>query len=94
MGKASWDARVTGLGPRDVPENDKRRRVGQSVVDAAAWREQQGPRLRDDGDSIVQKHIFLEQRKRLVIQTKQRNTSVLFSNEYKSRSHIVQKSIN
>lgn len=44
MGKASWDARVTGLGPRDVPENDKRRRVGQSVVDAAAWREQQGPR--------------------------------------------------
>lgn len=36
MGKASWDARVTGLGPRDVPENDKRRRVGQSVVDAAA----------------------------------------------------------
>lgn len=23
MGKASWDARVTGLGPRDVPENEK-----------------------------------------------------------------------
>lgn len=23
MGKASWDARVTGLGPRDVPEKDR-----------------------------------------------------------------------
>lgn len=22
MGKASWDARVTGLGPRDVPEKE------------------------------------------------------------------------
>lgn len=35
MGKASWDARVTGLGPRDVPENEKGVK-GLRCVDAAA----------------------------------------------------------
>lgn len=47
MGKASWDARVTGLGPRDVPENDRKCRVGQSVVDAAVQSAQQAQKITD-----------------------------------------------
>lgn len=79
MGKASWDARVTGLGPRDVPENDKRRRVGQSVVDAAAWREQQGPRLRDHGDSRrAQVNSFVIAKKEVSDSNRAKETHLFF----------------
>lgn len=48
------------------------------VVDAAARPEQRGPELRDQGDSIVYKCIFVflflsNQKKRLVIHTEKRN---------------------
>lgn len=36
MGKASWDARVTGLGPRDVPEKRKKEREAQGYESAAS----------------------------------------------------------
>lgn len=35
MGKASWEASVTGLGPRDVPERRKKKQRFSSVDSAA-----------------------------------------------------------
>lgn len=47
MGKASWDARVTGLGPRDVPENKKKAQSLRSVDSAAdqTFYNSAGPKL-------------------------------------------------
>lgn len=54
MGKASWDASVTGLGPRDVPENEKRHRVGQEAGDRS-WRME---KKKKRGGFIVQDTLY------------------------------------
>ncbi len=53
MGKASWDARVTGLGPRDVPENERGAEFWGLLTQLQIRRlQQQDPTLTSDTGGI------------------------------------------